>query len=401
MVFLCGTLDDGAMTESNAEQASAPPPTSAMAAPRLRRRASDRVAAGVASGIADYLNVDPLLIRVVLVGLVLFNGAGFFIYLAAWLFIPVEGRDVSIVEGWIRRLGAPGGAAWTVAWVFLAIIGTAVLFNIFESVDGRMGFGSGTGFVLALVIIVGGILLVRRNASGDTLAAADGSPAVAAAPAIGPPAGTTVVERRERVKRDPSPLGFYVLGLLLLAVGLLAAVDVATVAGVLPGTYSGVALAILGLGLVIGAWWGRARWLILVALLVVPIAVAFSFMRVPLDQGWGERRIQPALANDLEDSYQLSGGLMILDLTGLPHSTADRHVAASIGMGRLLVILPEGSNAQVNAEVGAGSSEVFDTRREGTGIHHSESIEGIGGTTVLDLEAGMGAITVRTESSED
>ena len=99
-------VDDAGMTDSNAEPASAqPPPTSAVAAPRLRRRATDRVAAGVASGLADYLNVDPLLIRVALVGLVLFNGAGFFIYLAAWLFIPVEGSDVSIVEGWIRRLG--------------------------------------------------------------------------------------------------------------------------------------------------------------------------------------------------------------------------------------------------------------------------------------------------------
>ena len=89
------------MTESNTEPTSAPP-ASAAATTRLRRRASDRVAAGVASGLADYLNVDPLLIRVAFVGLVLFNGAGFFIYLLAWLFIPVEGRDSSVVEGWIR-----------------------------------------------------------------------------------------------------------------------------------------------------------------------------------------------------------------------------------------------------------------------------------------------------------
>src|SRR5918996_1190037 len=86
------SVDDVAMTESNAEPASVPP-TSTTGAPRLRRRATDRVAAGVASGLADYLNVDPLLVRVLLVGLVLFNGAGFFIYLAAWLFIPVEGSE--------------------------------------------------------------------------------------------------------------------------------------------------------------------------------------------------------------------------------------------------------------------------------------------------------------------
>ena len=126
MVRMRGVVDDAGMTDSNAEPASAQP-ASTVGTPRLRRRATDRVAAGVASGLADYLNVDPLLIRVALVGLVLFNGAGFFIYFAAWLFIPVEGSDTSIVEGWIRRLGASAGTAGTITWVVLAIIGTMLL----------------------------------------------------------------------------------------------------------------------------------------------------------------------------------------------------------------------------------------------------------------------------------
>ena len=36
----------------------------------LRRRATDRVIGGVAAGIADYLNIDPVLVRAVFVGLV-------------------------------------------------------------------------------------------------------------------------------------------------------------------------------------------------------------------------------------------------------------------------------------------------------------------------------------------
>nr|MBA2633248.1 PspC domain-containing protein [Chloroflexota bacterium] len=43
-------------------------------APRLlRRRADDRVVGGVASGIGDFLNVDPLLIRIGFVGLMVFG----------------------------------------------------------------------------------------------------------------------------------------------------------------------------------------------------------------------------------------------------------------------------------------------------------------------------------------
>jgi phage shock protein PspC (stress-responsive transcriptional regulator) len=392
-------VNDGGMTDSNAEPTSAPP-ASAAGAPRLRRRATDRVAAGVASGLADYLNVDPLLVRVVLVGLVLFNGAGLFIYLAAWLFIPVEGRDVSIVEGWIRRLGAPGGTAWTIAWIFLAIVGTAVLFNVLDSVELRGGVGPVEGFVLALVVIVGGILLVRRTAAGDPASIAD-TPTARTAAAADASAPRTTIERREQVRREPSQLGLYVLGVLLVAVGVLAAIDGATAADMLPGQYAGAALAILGLGLVAGAWWGRARWLIIVGVLLVPIAVALSFVDVPFDQGWGERGAAPVQAAELQGEYRLSGGRLTLDLTNLPPSAEERHIAASVGMGRLLVILPEGARAEVTTEVGAGSSDLFGARQEGTRLTDHGELDGTGGAFVLDLEAGIGEVRVRTASAEE
>jgi phage shock protein PspC (stress-responsive transcriptional regulator) len=393
--------EDSPMTESNAEPASAQPtPTATTAAPRLRRRATDRVAFGVASGLADYLNVDPLLVRVVLVGLVLFNGAGFFIYLAAWLFIPVEGSDTSIVEGWIRRLGAPGGAAWTIAWVVIAIIGTAVLFNIFDSVNGRIGFGSGTGFLLALVIIVGGILLVRRTtAEGAPSEAARMVAAnVATSDATAP---QTVVVRRERTPRESSPLGLYVLGLTLVALGALAVIDAMPATEILPGVYAGVALGVIGLGLVVGAWLGRARWLILIGILIVPFAIAMSFVKVPLDGEWGAQRAEPVDAADIPAEYRVSGGSLTVDLSELPRSTTEQHVAASVGMGRLLVILPDGARAEVTSEVGAGTSELFGDFREGTGLVYELSRDGRGSPFVLDLEAGLGSIEVRTASGEE
>jgi len=45
--------------------------------------------AGVCGGIAEYFNVDPTLIRLLAV-LLLFCGPGFFVYLAAWLIIPLR-----------------------------------------------------------------------------------------------------------------------------------------------------------------------------------------------------------------------------------------------------------------------------------------------------------------------
>lgn len=54
--------------------------------------------AGVAAGAADYLGLDPTLIRVGFVILALVGGVGVPLYLAAWLLIPEEDAERSIAE---------------------------------------------------------------------------------------------------------------------------------------------------------------------------------------------------------------------------------------------------------------------------------------------------------------
>jgi len=61
------------------------------------RPAAGRMLAGVASGIAGYLGVDVLLIRIAFVVLTLVGGAGIPLYLACWLLIPDEISRQSIV----------------------------------------------------------------------------------------------------------------------------------------------------------------------------------------------------------------------------------------------------------------------------------------------------------------
>ena len=68
---------------------------------RLRRSGDDKMLAGVAGGIARYLNVNVTLVRVIIAALALFSGAGAALYLAAWLLIPADGEDQPIAEAWI------------------------------------------------------------------------------------------------------------------------------------------------------------------------------------------------------------------------------------------------------------------------------------------------------------
>ena len=59
---------------------------------RLRRTTGpDKKVAGVAGGLARHLDVDPLILRVALVVLVFFGGAGLIVYAACWLLVPEDG----------------------------------------------------------------------------------------------------------------------------------------------------------------------------------------------------------------------------------------------------------------------------------------------------------------------
>lgn len=70
---------------------------------RLSRSADDRMLAGVAGGIARYLDVDVTLVRVGIAALTLLTGTAAVLYVAAWLFIPADGEDQSIAAAWLAR----------------------------------------------------------------------------------------------------------------------------------------------------------------------------------------------------------------------------------------------------------------------------------------------------------
>ena len=70
----------------------------------LRRPVQDSVVAGVAAGLARYLGVDVMIIRLAFVVLTIFGGVGIALYLAGLLLIPEEGSEVSIASSLIEFL---------------------------------------------------------------------------------------------------------------------------------------------------------------------------------------------------------------------------------------------------------------------------------------------------------
>jgi phage shock protein C len=80
---------------------------------RLYRSRDDRMLGGVAGGLADYLGVDPSLVRIGWVLLFLAGGIGLLLYIVMWIVVPEE-EDLSPEElAAARAASGSGGPAPT------------------------------------------------------------------------------------------------------------------------------------------------------------------------------------------------------------------------------------------------------------------------------------------------
>lgn len=59
---------------------------------RLMRSTTDRRIAGVCGGIAKYLNVDPVVVRILFLVALLCGSLGFWAYIIVWIAAPEDNR---------------------------------------------------------------------------------------------------------------------------------------------------------------------------------------------------------------------------------------------------------------------------------------------------------------------
>ena len=236
---------------------------------RLYRSRSDRVISGVCGGLARYLNVDPVIVRVVAVALIFAGGAGLLLYAAAFLLVPNEG------EG-----GGPGDAprrAYVIAGVIVLCIAIGALLPF------RWGWWDDGWSILPLGFIALAGLVVWRFATGER---PQGNPrAVLRAMAIG--------------------VALIILCVVLAFGAAWAAADGGDT------VVAGIVIA-AGLALIAGAFLdGRARWLILPALAVALPAGVVSAADLDVTGGHGERTYRPATSDAVRSSYRLGAGKLV------------------------------------------------------------------------------------------
>ena len=80
---------EGEEVDSAPQQTAAPKESAAEPKKRLYRDPDNAIVAGIASGIANYFDIDPVIVRLIFVISIFFNGLGLLAYIILWLVVPV------------------------------------------------------------------------------------------------------------------------------------------------------------------------------------------------------------------------------------------------------------------------------------------------------------------------
>jgi hypothetical protein len=389
--------------------------------------------------------------RVLLVVLGLFGGVGVLIYLIGWLGIQGEGDSVSPIES---LLGRGKSAMQPISVVLLSV--AAVLSFVFIVQDGFRATLLGAAVVVAIA------LLIKRNSAGRSATApshpATSPPPGAAFPfghsgpdptsafaAASPPAGATSPDpltashapsypppftaqftapsagdyrppfaphgpyatrpapppppppKAPKPKRERSKLGRITFFAVVVVLGVLAMIDVAGARVPVPG-YFAAALATIGLGLIVGAWFGRARGLIALAVITaIGLGIAAGVERFGGEVANSNYR--PTSLAQVADRYEFTLGNVTLELRGVDFTNAAQDTTIAMKAGQVRVRLPANVDTNATVTMQNGLAMMFGHEYTNADVHSLAvtdlGSDGVGGGTLrLNLQVNNGRVEV-------
>jgi phage shock protein PspC (stress-responsive transcriptional regulator) len=358
------------------------------------RRPEGKVIGGVCTGIAAYLGVDVVAVRIAAVLLAIFTfPLGVIGYLVALIVMPMapEGEPLPPVTR-----GPAFDRANAGRWIGVGaiVLGAFVLFrNIFE-------FRGGLFWGLLLIGI--GIAVWSREFTGER--PRNGSkpppsptgtnpteplvppsvPTQTAPPPIPPAPPPPPIARRAASsapapsprRQEPSVLGRLVVGAAALAVGIAVLLDNLDAVEVRAKGVIAVLLAIVAAGLIAGAWFGRARWLIFPGIVLAIALAGATFVPFRGHGTYGNISWQPTSRSELRSKYENAFGNATLDLTHVNFNSKPRRMTLRVRFGNLEVFVPRDVPVVVTGRVRFGNLEVFG--REYSGIDVGDTVRSPG-----------------------
>ena len=347
---------------------------------RLVRSDEGRWLGGVCAGLGRYFDINPLVYRIAFAALSLAGGTGLLLYLAAYLVIPDEHADESIaVEKMRTRRDQP--------WLLLGVglLGFGALFALSEA-----SFWPGNGNFWFAAVLAGAALVWWRVSSRDRQPSTarprrDGAPT---------PAGRTHVQAAEeavalRTRGRCAPRG---VGRVRPARGA--------------GHLRRRPRDRVRRGCRDGRRCGRDR---------SDDAAARRRARPPrsgpagrvrgrrcdagLDLGRRGREDRTAFdSRRARAELRARPRILELDLRAVELPPGTTSIDASVGVGELVITVPEGVALEIDTHAGAGEIDILGDLDDGFSVDRTLSVAGpTPDAPVLQLEAdmGFGAIEVR------
>jgi Cell wall-active antibiotics response LiaF, C-terminal len=171
-------------------------------------------------------------------------------------------------------------------------------------------------------------------------------------------------------------------------------------AGVIDLPYRGsVGVLLIIIGLLIVLIPGRHGVLVVLGVVVVLAGIPALFVDSDVwTKGIGNEVETPASATDLEPFEQAIGKLTV-DLTTPDLELDEKTVEASLGIGELVVLIPEDTDVTLDAHVGVGHAEAFDREDDGLDVD-LETISSTSGSQELRLRVDVGIGNIRVEAAD-
>ena len=329
----------------------------------VRRSREDKMVAGVCSGVAAYLDIDPVVVRVLVAVLSLVGFAGLVLYVAAWLLLPETGAPRSVAAEWfglkenepqVRTVGL------IVAGIIAVVTGAGML-------DGD-GWGAPFPFFALVALGVFWVLAIRPYQRHQLQSSAVVGPVTSPGASAPTATATHLPPPRQPSPRPANPrhdggrLFWLTVFAVCIAMGIVWVYSM-TVDGVSVATPFAVATAVVAAGILVGAFIGNGRPLVPVALVLsAGLALAATLPSITV----GQRLETPRTAAAVQDVYSLGLGETVLDLTDVSDLDAlsGRTVRISQGLGSIRVLVPSDLPVDVSA-TSRGSVEVFGESEQG------------------------------------
>ena len=312
--------------------------------------------AGVCSGAARYLNIDPVVLRILVAAFTIVGGAGLIMYLAAWFLLPSEDATRSVAADWFN-LDENEESVRIVGLVVAGVVAVA-------SGTSMVGGAWGIPFLWFALVALGALYIFvirpgrKRNQQDESLHT------------FAP--GSTVAEPQLPAGKPREPWS-PTLTLVTIFASIVAAGGIALYSQQFPeasitfATYVMAMLATVGLGLVVGAWFGNGGVLIGIGAV---LAIVLAVSSVLPGDGIGRQTYRPLNSQSVAADYQLGLGQLTVDLTEIadPAGLAGDRIDITNSVGQTRVFVPDDLNVEVVASITGGEIRVFDQSVDGDNV---------------------------------